>query len=179
VHPGSLEVPDPIDPIDGIDIDALYRRYSPMVLRRCRRLLGDDAGAEDVMHDVFVKVLSHRDRLDSAAPASLLWTVATRLCLNRLRTIRRSRESADHQRALLHALAELPDEAERTSAGALLARLFGQEPVSSRVIAVLHYVDGMTLEETATEVGLSLSGVRKRLRALRTRLAAILPEEGP
>jgi RNA polymerase sigma-70 factor (ECF subfamily) len=34
-------------------------------------------------------------------------------------------------------------------------------------MAVLHYVDRLTLEETAVEVGLSVSGVRKRLRRLR------------
>jgi RNA polymerase sigma-70 factor (ECF subfamily) len=40
-------------------------------------------------------------------------------------------------------------------------------------MAVLHYVDGMTLEQVARECGLSVSGVRKRLRALR----AVPPEE--
>lgn len=36
--------------------------------------------------------------------------------------------------------------------------LFGRFPVSSRDIAVLHLLDGLTLEETAAEVGLSVSG---------------------
>jgi RNA polymerase sigma-70 factor (ECF subfamily) len=34
-------------------------------------------------------------------------------------------------------------------------------------MAVLHYVDGMTLAQVARACGLSVSGVRKRLRALR------------
>jgi RNA polymerase sigma-70 factor (ECF subfamily) len=34
-------------------------------------------------------------------------------------------------------------------------------------MAVLYYVDGLTLEEVAEEVGMSVSGVRKRLRGLR------------
>jgi RNA polymerase sigma-70 factor, ECF subfamily len=33
-------------------------------------------------------------------------------------------------------------------------------------MAVLHFVDGLTFEETARQVGLSVSGVRKRLRQL-------------
>jgi RNA polymerase sigma factor (sigma-70 family) len=52
----------------------------------------------------------------------------------------------------------------------VLNRLFGAEPESSQVIAVMHHVDGMTHEEVAAEVGLSVSGVRKRLRKLRRRL---------
>ena len=37
----------------------------------------------------------------------------------------------------------------------------------------MHYVDGMTLEETALHAGLSVSGVRKRLDGLRTRARAM------
>ena len=39
-----------------------------------------------------------------------------------------------------------------------------------RTMAVLHYVDGMTLEQVARECGMSVSGVRKRLRGLRSEL---------
>lgn len=163
----------------AIDAEALYRRYGPMVLRRCRRVLGDEERARDAMQDVFVELLSHREALTAKAPSSLLWCIATRVSLNRLRSLRRRREATSEiaDRALVEALAELPDEAERTGARGLLVRLFGGEPESSRVIAMLHHVDGLTLEETAAEVGLSVSGVRKRLRGLRERLGALLPEE--
>ena len=52
----------------------------------------------------------------------------------------------------------------------LLAKIFSKEQESTRTIATLHYVDGMTLEETAETVGLSVSGVRKRLRTLQARI---------
>jgi RNA polymerase sigma-70 factor (ECF subfamily) len=55
-------------------------------------------------------------------------------------------------------------------AGGILARIFSKEQESTRTIATLHYVDGMTLEETAETVGLSVSGVRKRLRTLQKRI---------
>ena len=48
-----------------------------------------------------------------------------------------------------------------------LNRIFGREEESWRVMAVLHLVDGMTLEEVARECGLSVSGVRHRLRKIR------------
>jgi RNA polymerase sigma-70 factor (ECF subfamily) len=40
-------------------------------------------------------------------------------------------------------------------------------------MATLHFVDGLTLEEVAREVGMSVSGVRKRLRALRATLVEL------
>ena len=40
-------------------------------------------------------------------------------------------------------------------------------------MAVMHFVDGLTYEEVAAEVGLSVSGVRKRLRTLKGRARAL------
>lgn len=145
----------------------IYRRHAPMVLRRCRRLLGDEAQARDAAHDVFVQVLLH-GQVEARGQISLLYCIATRVCLNRLRSRRRRPE--DPGDALLAKIADADDLESRFSAQALLARLFGREPASTRTIAVLHLVDGMTYEEVAEAVGLSVSGVRKRLRTLRARL---------
>ena len=95
--------------------------------------------------------------------------VATNVCLNRLRWSRRHPEDRDDE--LLHRIAaEAPDGEGRSSARRLLDRIFRRESESTLAIAVMHYVDRMTLEEVAQESGLSVSGIRKRLRTLRARL---------
>ena len=139
-----------------------------MVLRRCRRLLRDEGLAVDAMQDTFVRLIESRDRLDDDAPSSLLYRMATNVCLNRLRTLRRHPEDPDDE--LLQRIAALDEPEPSSVVRDLLDRLFAREQASTRVIAVLHLVDGLTLEETAVEVGLSVSGVRKRLRLLRERL---------
>jgi RNA polymerase sigma-70 factor, ECF subfamily len=153
----------------ALDIDSLYRAYAPMVHRRCVRMLRDHGKALDAMHDVFVEMIHHRDRLDDRALAPFLLRVATNVCLNRLRSERRHPEDPDDE--LLLAIASNDDEtpASRAIARRFLDRLFRNEPASTRLIAVLHYVDRLTLEEVAAEVGLSVSGVRKRLRGLQQR----------
>ena len=55
-------------------------------------------------------------------------------------------------------------------------QLLGREAESTRVMAVLHFVDGLTHEEVGREVGLTAEGVRKRLRGLRARVAAQMGE---
>jgi RNA polymerase sigma-70 factor (ECF subfamily) len=153
----------------AVDIEGLYRSHGPMVLRRCRTLLRDESKAVDAMHDVFVELLRRENRLDTRAPAGLLLTTATNVCLNRLRSERRRPESPDDE--LLARIASLDSSAENLSlARRALDRIFGAEPASTRLIAVLLYVDRLTLEEVAAEVGMSVSGVRKRLRALKQRL---------
>ncbi|MGA7741150.1 MAG: sigma-70 family RNA polymerase sigma factor [Polyangia bacterium] len=153
----------------AVDIDSLYRTHGPMVLRRCRTLLRDESKAVDAMHDVFVELLRRENRLDARAPAGLLLTTATHVCLNRLRSERRRPEDANDD--LLARIASLGHDAENLSlARRALDRIFGGEPASTRLIAVLLYVDRLTLEEVAAEVGMSVSGVRKRLRTLKQRL---------
>ena len=157
-----------------LDVAAHYERYGPMVLRRCRSLLRTEEAAVDALHDVFVQVLRNTGRLDDAHPASLLLRIATNVCLNRLRSARRQPHDAVDAEVLAIAAAVEPEPS-------LLARLhlgtaLREELQSTRLMAVLHHVDGMTLEEVASEVGLSVSGVRKRLRGLRARIEAL--EEG-
>jgi RNA polymerase sigma-70 factor (ECF subfamily) len=156
-----------------IDTAQLYEAHGPMVLRRCRRLLRDDAKALDAMHDVFVEILRREQTLDLRAPAGLLLRTATNVCLNKLRTERRHPE--DREERLLFAIAAHADDSPETRvlSRSVLDRLFRTAPASSRMMAVLHYVDELTLEEVADEVGLSVSGVRKRLRTLQAELASL------
>jgi RNA polymerase sigma-70 factor (ECF subfamily) len=154
----------------------MYRQFGPMVHRRCRRLLSDDEEAADAMHDVFVQVVRRQDRLTNEAPAGLLWKIATDVCLNRLRTRRRHPETSDEE--LLSSIASA-DEPDRLAGHRnLLEKIFRREQPSTALIATLHHVDGMTLEEVAEVSGLSVSGVRKRLRALKERARVVVQEEG-
>ena len=148
-----------------LDVEDLSRRYGPMVLRRCRQLLRNEDEAMDACQDVFVRLLEHHGRLHAGHPCSLLYRIATNVCLNRIRDRRRRPETPDEE--LLFRIASAGAPGGGSDARLLLDRLFGRHPESSRTMAVLHFVDGLTLEQVAAETGLSVSGVRKRLRKLR------------
>ena len=148
-----------------LDVEALSRRYGAMVLRRCRRLLGSEDEALDACQDVFVRLIEHREHLDDDYPSSLLYRIATNVCLNRIRTRTRRPATPDEERLAAIATAGAPGA--DSEARLLLDWLFRRHPESSRTIAVLHYIDGLTYEEVAREVRLSVSGVRRRLRKLR------------
>ncbi|MCQ2054445.1 MAG: sigma-70 family RNA polymerase sigma factor [Fibrobacter sp.] len=150
----------------------MYEKYAPMVYRRCLALLRDESEAGDMMQDVFLRIYDAADRLNLENPSSLLWNTATRLCLNRIRDKARRGLNAKTDDLLLQ-IATAEDEQDDFEAKSLLARIFAREPESSRTIAVLHFVDGMTLEETAVAVGLSVSGVRKRLRTLQAKVKTL------
>lgn len=152
---------------DGIDVEALYRRYGPMVLRRCRFLLRDEESALDAMQETFIKVIESKKRLNAKYPSSLLYTIATNVCLNIIRSNKRHSTYSNDDIIAQIAFADTLEV--RLEANEILDKIFKNEKTSTKAIAVMHYVDKMTYKEIAKEIGLSVSGVRKRLRLLSIR----------
>jgi RNA polymerase sigma factor (sigma-70 family) len=67
----------------------LYTKYGGSVMGRCRYLLKDATKAEDAMHDVFARALTHGDDFRAeASPLTWLMKIATNHCLNQLRSER-------------------------------------------------------------------------------------------
>ncbi len=151
-----------------IDVEAFYTRYGPMVLRRCRKLLGNEQAACDAMQEVFLKVLARGRSLTGDYPSALLFRIATNVCLNKIRDDRT--HGLSEMPPWLHKLTFSPSHEAAVSAGRLLDHLFRDEGEEVRRIAVMHFVDGMTLKEIGDTVNLSTSGVHKRLEALRRRI---------
>lgn len=164
----------------SLDLEAEYRRYGPMVLRRCRYLLRDEARAQDALHDVFVGLLraNANRNYSGESTSNLLRRIATNVCLNRIRA-EKLRTPATTDDAVLTVIASHEDLEARGVAAAVLRKLFARELPSTAHLAVLHFVEGLTLEEVASEVGLSVSGVRKRLRNLKARLASLEKDASP
>jgi len=150
-----------------IDVGKYYATHGPMVLRRCRALLKNEEAARDAMHDVFLKLLDKESELDDRAPSSLLYRIATNVSLNK---IRKAKTQAEEPTDLLERIAHAEDARREVDARSVLHRLFGQAPSSTGAMAVMHLHDGMTLDEVAAEFDMSVSGVRKRLRTLRSNL---------
>jgi RNA polymerase sigma-70 factor (ECF subfamily) len=148
-----------------INVEEFYTKYGPMVLRRCRRLLRDEALSLDAMQEVFVQVLLKEKELADSYPSSLLYTMATNISIDIIRKRKRRLEETISD-DLVDRIAVMDDSFDRVEHRSVLDRIFNREKTSTRLIAILHFVDGLTLEEVAKEVNMSVSGVRKRLRFL-------------
>ena len=136
-----------------------------MVLRRCKKLLGDKEAAADAMHDVFVKLAEQQPRLREDAVSSLLYRMATNTCLNLIRTRRRRPETPSEE--LLETIASMEELESRALASRLIDQIFKREKPSTRTIAALHFVDRMTVPEVAEMIGMTVSQVNERIRNLR------------
>jgi RNA polymerase sigma-70 factor (ECF subfamily) len=130
--------------------------------------LGSEDAALDALQDVFARIVANGG-LSVDHPSSYLYTAATRICLDKLRSAPVRHAGQDD---ILLDIAASEDFEEQVSARRILDLLFRRHEESTRVIAVLHFVDGLTFEEVAEQVGLSVSGVRKRLEGLKSKSAA-------
>ena len=162
----------------AIDIAAWYEKYSPMVIRRCRALLQDDDEAMDAVHDVFVNLLRAEGRLSGSFPSSLLYTIATNVCLNRLRDRKRAGfGDMLNQKEFFFALSAAANDNDQVDAKLLVEAIMEDESEEMRTICFMYHGDGMTLREIGEAVGLSISGIRKRLEAFRKRARLKLGED--
>ena len=150
-----------------INIDDCYKKYAPMIFRRCLSLLGNEDDALDAAQDVFVKLLRYRQRLHGRFLSSLLYTIATNICLNRLRQ-KKKQGIVYHDPETLFPASHDPEFA-RVEAGMLMDTILESESEADRAICFMYHRDGMTLREIGEAVGLSASGVRKRLGAINAR----------
>ena len=150
-----------------INIEEFYLRYGPMVLRRCRQLLRDEEKAKDAAQEVFAKLLINKKQLKNQYPSSLLFRISTNTCLNLIRDQRS--HSTLHSEDTLRAIAAYDESENKIILQDMLEKIFRKENPSTREIAVMYFVDGMALQEVADEMGLSVSGVRKRIREFRSR----------
>jgi RNA polymerase sigma-70 factor (ECF subfamily) len=138
-----------------------------MVLRRCRRLLKNEQSALDAMHEVFLKILSHKKRLTGDYPSALLYRISTNVCLNRIRNDKN--HSLNNYLDILYNTSFLENH-EENSAVNLLGYILENEKENTQHIAVLYFINGMTIKEIAETKKLSISGVHKHLDKLRRKL---------
>ncbi|HWH33460.1 MAG TPA: sigma-70 family RNA polymerase sigma factor [Egibacteraceae bacterium] len=158
---------------DGAALEELIRRHRDAAYRIALRICLNGADAEDVAQEAFVRVWRSlgRFRADSAF-STWLYRIVTNLALN---TVTRRREQpaelAESQFPAELDPASRVQQRERLAAlGAALASLTPEQ----RACWVLREVEGLSYEELAEVLELTLASVKGRLFRARAELAAAL-----
>jgi RNA polymerase sigma factor (sigma-70 family) len=156
--------------------EELMQRHGPMVLRVCRAMLGDPLSAEDAFQATFL-VLAQRARSirrrDSVS--SWLFGVARRVAAHARLSAARSR-CGERLAAARTPEAYLP--ANRGDEWEALLEETERLPDRLRSVVVLCYLEGLTYEAAAQQLGLSEGAVRGRLARARDQLRQRLTHRG-
>jgi RNA polymerase sigma-70 factor (ECF subfamily) len=173
------------------DFTTFMRNYQDMVFSTAARITGNDAQAEDIAQEVFLKAYENFDHL-STSPTAGGWlkTVATNLSLNHLSRYRNrwrffsefKRESAADDRDAPEVEFAAPDtffagldSAERRE---IVERALEELPEHQRVPLVLYHFEDMPYDEIARKLQVSLAKVKTDILRARAALAKILLRSG-
>ena len=177
--------------IPPADFTTFMRNYQDMVYSTAARLTGNDAQAEDISQEVFLKAYEHFDNLQTSPSAGgWLKTVATNLSLNHLSRYRnRWKFFSEFKRDDAAGEADAP-EVEFAAPDTFFAGVDADErrviveqalekrPAHQRVPLVLYHFEDMPYEEIAKRLRVSLAKVKTDILRGRAALAQILARSG-
>ena len=178
--------------ITPTDFTTFMRSYQDMVFSTAVRLVGNEAQAEDISQEVFLKAYEHFDTLQTSPTAGgWLKTVATNLSLNHLSRYRnRWRFFSEFRRGDDGAGEADEPEVEFASPDTFFAGMDAEErrewiesaleklPEHQRVPLVLYHFEDMPYDEIAKRLHISLAKVKTDILRARAALAQILARSG-
>jgi RNA polymerase sigma-70 factor (ECF subfamily) len=158
----------------------VYDRHHDALRGLARRLLGEAALAEDLVHDVFVELPGAIKRFRSdASLRPFLISIAVNRARKYFRAAGRRRAAMARYAAQPEAMVDGPDEdVTRRELAAALHRGLDRLPADQRVAFVLCEVDQLSSREAAAIAGAPEETIRTRLWHARKKLRAFLDGEG-
>jgi RNA polymerase sigma factor (sigma-70 family) len=163
-------------------LELLFERHHVALYRFFRRLVGDATAAEDLVQEVFVRLLKYRHAYRSAGTfRGWLYSLARHAAFDLLerRGVERARQAENRPAGAdgseLDLLDRLPDLAPSAQDGmvrdqeaALLRRALDELPAEKRAVLVLSRYRELRYEEIAEMLGTSVGAIKVRVhRALK------------
>jgi RNA polymerase sigma-70 factor (ECF subfamily) len=181
----DVEIVDRIRGGDASAFEIIMRRYNQRLYRIARSIIGNDAEAEDVVQEAYVRAFQH---LDQFAGRSQFSTWLTRIAVYEASSRRR-----DQRRLQLVTAADIdamptssttPDAVENASRQELahvISDAIDALPAELRTVVALRLIEGVSTAETAECLELSAANVKTRLHRakllLRSAIDARLGQE--
>ncbi|MEQ8979980.1 MAG: sigma-70 family RNA polymerase sigma factor, partial [Deltaproteobacteria bacterium] len=161
------------------EIEELYGRYGESVLHRCRQFVRSEAEAWDAMHQTFVRAIKYRTSYRAEChPRTWLFTIATRVCMDELRTKKKHAHGSIEDANEPHDDGAVPRTLEaQLSHQKTVTRLLSLFSTKIQEIVVMRYFDEMEVKEISAQTGLSERTVARRLSQFMDRSRRILEEQ--
>ena len=143
----------------GLNITQIYNDHKNSVYRLALTYLHSRTEAEDVCHDVFVKMMEHKSSIFQGKERAWLLTVTANECKNRLKFWKR------HENEELSANIPMKD-----TQSLDVLEVVRSLSVKERTVIYLYYYEGYTTEEIAGILKITASAVRSRMERARKHL---------
>jgi RNA polymerase sigma-70 factor (ECF subfamily) len=166
---------------DEAAVRTITRRYNRRLFRIARSILRDDAEAEDVVQETYVRAFTH---LESFRGDSSLATWLSRIAMNEaLGRLRKQRPNVEIDKLApgaleaqiiqfpLSAVVEAPEKSmAQREIQHVVEHAIDELPEAFRIVFITRVIEGMNVEETAEILDLKPETVKTRLHRARTML---------
>jgi RNA polymerase sigma-70 factor, ECF subfamily len=176
--------------IEAQQFETFVQNYQNMVYSTAMRLLANQTEAEDISQEVFLKAYERFGELrGSPTVGGWLKTVATNLSLNHLSRYRArwsffsemSSGEDDEREIEFPANEDLREQVAQADCHELVERALRQLPSAQRVPLVLYHLEGLSYEEIAAKLNVSLGKIKTDIfrgrEALRRKLRPLLAQD--
>lgn len=154
-------------------LGALYDRYRLQIFRTALAVTQDASAAEDILQECFLRVHAYSHRIDASLPLSpWLYRVTVNLSYTWTKRHNRNRVSLEgFIDRLIAPSGHAPDiSAERSELVERMQDAIDALPFSQRVVIILHYLNGLNLQEIAEVLDCPVGTVKSRLYHARENL---------
>lgn len=152
------------------NISQMLEKYGDMVMHIAYTYLKNKADAEDIVQDIFVKIMTHPPAFnDEKHEKAWLIHVTKNQCINAL-------NKRKHNVCSLDKVAPPVVYDEYTAESAVLAAVQSL-PEKYRIVVYMYYYEGYATREIASLLKMNHTTVRSCLRRARTQLKDLLKEE--
>lgn len=171
----------PKEPSSSSEFTTFMRAYQDMVFSTAARLAGNDAQAQDIAQDVFIKAYENFEHLrTSPAAGGWLKTVATNLSLNYLTRYRKRWRFFSEESNVPDV--PVPDDApgslDADQRQSVIEEALRSLPPHQRVPLVLYHFEDFSYLEIAQQLGVSLAKVKTDIARGRAALLPVLESHG-
>lgn len=154
---------------DEAAVRELTRRYNQRLFRIARGILRDDADAEDVVQDTYIRVFTHLEQFrGDSSVGTWLVRIAINLALGRVRQHRPTVDIAE--RSIASAGPDPETVMARAELRTLIERSIDELPDAFRTVFVARIVEGLSIQETADLFHIRPETVKTRVHRARRAL---------
>ena len=163
-------------PEERSKFEQIYEKYRALMFYRAKQILGDDRDAEDAVHEAFVRIANHIEKIsDPECPKTraLVVIIVERISINEY-----NRKKRRGSLPLAEELLPGEDRMEALEEGSAVARAIAALPPRYREVLLLKYYNGYSAREIAGFLSATPDAVTQTLHRARKKLAEILDERG-
>lgn len=155
-------------------MERLYREHADRVYTVIRRLAGQDALADDIAQEAWIRAFEklHLFRGD-ASFGTWMYRLATNTALNQLRSDKRHRE-LESEASKETGPRRGPPLDDAVLNQRVLSEALDQLPPGYRQVLVLHDVEGLTHEEIGDRLGVATGTSKSQLHKARARMRELI-----